>query len=137
MSDRTEHSKVKLGSEKSFGLVFAAAFTVIAFFPLLHGGHVRIWSIVVAAIFLAIALVYPRVLRPLNLLWFKFGILLGKVIAPIVISAVFFVIVTPMALIMRLMGKDPLSRKRNPGADTYWTARDKQADAAGSMKNQF
>lgn len=137
MSDRIEHLTVKVGSERNFGLVFAAAFTVIAFLPLLHGESVRLWSIVVAAIFLAIAIVYPRILRPLNLLWFKFGMLLGKIVAPIVISAVFFVIVTPMALIMKLLGKDPLSRKREPDAATYWSTRDKQADAAASMKNQF
>jgi hypothetical protein len=137
VSDWQTHSKVKIGSERNFGLVLAAAFTVIALLPLWYGENFRVWAIVVATIFLVPAIFFPHLLRPLNLLWFKFGLLLGKIVAPIVISAVFFVIVTPMALLMRLMGKDPLNRAWDPNSQTYWIKRDEQTNSMSSMKDQF
>jgi len=137
VSDWQAHAKVKVGSDRNFGLVLAAGFTLIALLPLLHGGNFRAWAIIIATIFLVPAIFFPRVLRPLNLLWFKFGLLLGNIVAPIVISVVFFVIITPMALLMRLIGKDPLNRAWDPNSQTYWIKRDEQTDSASSMKNQF
>lgn len=137
MSDWQTHANVKVGSNRSFGLVLAGGFTVVALIPLWHGGNVRIWAIIIAVAFLVPGIFFPHVLRPLNLLWFKFGLLLGKIVAPIVISLVFFVIVTPMALLMRLIGKDPLNRRWDRNSPTYWIKRNEQVDATSSMKNQF
>jgi len=126
-----------MGSERSFGLVFAIVFTIIGIIPLLKGGEMRLWSLLLAAVFLGLVLIAPGILRPLNILWFKFGLLLGRIIAPIVISLLFFIAVTPTALVMRLMRKDLLSLKFDRQAKSYWINRSKTENPMGSMKNQF
>ena len=131
------HHEVKVGSERSFGVVFAIAFTIIAALPLLRGGELRFWSMLVAAVFLVLGFIAPRVLRPLNILWFKFGMLLGRIIAPIVISLLFFIAVTPTALIMRMLRKDILRLKLDRNAKSYWISRSKTENPMGSMKKQF
>lgn len=138
MSETESYAEVKVGSERSFGFVFCAVFAVIGLLPLIASdGEVRIWSLAIAGVFGGLALLKPAILRPLNLLWFKFGMLLGRIIAPIVMALIFFVAVTPVALIMRLFGKDPLQKKPDPNADSYWIARDDENTPMGSMKNQF
>ena len=97
---------MKSNNNKSLGLLFFFVFIIVSFWPLLNGGNVRIWSIVIAIIFLTLALVKPQILNPLTKLWIKFGELIGKFISPIVIGLIYFVILTPIGLLMRLFNKD-------------------------------
>lgn len=128
------HAEVKMGSERSFGFVFAAVFTIIALWPLISGSAVRYWALGIAAVFAVTALAAPRILAPLNKLWFKFGVLLGAIVAPIVMFLLFFLAVTPTAIIMRALGKDLLLQKIDKSAVSYWIERE---EPVGSMKNQF
>lgn len=137
MSEHSDHHEAKMGSERSFGVVFAIVFVIIGTAPLIRGGELRLWSLLAAGIFLVPGLLAPRVLRPLNILWFRFGLLLGRIIAPIVISLLFFIAVTPTALVMRLLRKDLLSLKIDRKAKSYWIDRSKTDNPMGSMKNQF
>ena len=132
---RTED--VKLGSERAFGIVFTVVFAVIALWPLIGGAGPRIWALAIAAAFLAASLIRPRVLRPLNLLWFRFGMLLHRIISPVILGLMFYVSVTPIALIMRVLGKDPLRLKFDRDAETYWLKRDPPGPEPDSLKNQF
>ena len=137
MSDYTEHTSIKVGSEKSFGIVFALVFGGIALWPLFEGGSVRFWSLAVGGGFFLVAFVKPVILRPLNKLWFQFGLALGKIMTPIVMSFLFLVVVTPIALIMRAFGKDSLKLKLDSKAVTYWVDRAEPGPLPGSMRNQF
>ena len=130
------HSKIAVGSDRGFGFVFAAVFAVISLWPLTGGGAVRIWALAIAALFLGAALVRPNVLRPLNRLWFRFGLLLGRIVSPIVMAVVFLVAITPTALIMRAFGKDLLRLKFDKDAESYWIRRADDGPM-GSMKDQF
>lgn len=133
----TSHTDVKIGSERSFGLVFAFVFTVIGLLPLKDGGEIRLWALGAAAAFAIVALTMPRMLKPLNLLWFRFGMVLHHVVTPVVMGLLFFGVVTPVGLLMRATGKDPMRLKRDPAATTYWIDRTPPGPAADSMKNQF
>lgn len=134
MPDRESHSTVKVGSEKSFGVVFATVFFIVGCYPLLGGGTPRWWALIVAAAFLSVSLLYPRILTVPNKLWFRIGIAMGAIIAPVVMALLFFAVFTPMGLIMRLLGKDPLRTKLDQNCDTYWiTRQDKMPD----LKNQY
>ena len=134
MLKHSEYQKIKMGSERGFGLVFFCFFLIVAAFPLLSGESPRLWALAVALIFIALALVRPAVLAPLNKLWFRFGLLLGKIVSPIVMSLVFFLTVLPTGIIMRLLGRDLLNRKIDRSAPSYWVERE---DPVGSMRNQF
>jgi predicted membrane metal-binding protein len=135
MIDVEEHDTLRAGSDRSFGLVFAAVFLAIALWPLINGDGVRWWSATVSAAFAIIAIVLPAILGPLNRLWFRFGLILGRLVSPVVMAIIFFVTVTPTALIFKLMKKDPLALRKLPDAASYWVNRDDSADS--SMKNQF
>ena len=124
---------IKTGSNKSFGIVFFIFFLVVAIYPLYFGNSIRVWSIVVSLIFLLLGLLNSRILTPLNLIWFQFGMLLGKIVSPVVMGLVFFVVVTPTGLIMRLLKKDLLNLKKKT-SNTYWIKRDQTKT---DMKNQF
>ena len=124
---------IKISSNKSFGLVFFIVFLLIAFYPLLSRGDIRIWSLIIAIIFLILGLLNSKILTPLNKTWFKFGILLGSFVSPIVMGGVFFAIVTPTSLIMKVLGKNLLNLKRN-NKKTYWIER---SEIKSKMKNQF
>ncbi len=137
MSELQGNTTVKMGSERGFGIVFAIVFLLIALFPLLGDGGVRLWSIGVAAVFGGLAFLAPKVLAPLNKLWFKFGMLLSRIVSPIVMGILFFVTVTPTGLIMRARGKDLLRQKLDPDAETYWIEIDPEMAAQSSMKKQF
>lgn len=129
---------IKPGSERSFGLVFCAAFLAIGLWPLLSIGDVRWWAIVLAAMFCAAALILPVVLRPLNLVWFRFGMLLHAIISPLTLGLIFFAVVVPTGYLLRLFKKDVLDMA--PGAServSYWIKRDASAPTADSMRNQF
>ena len=128
---------VKGASERSFGIVFAVVFLIIALFPLISGGEIRIWSLVVAVLFSAAAFLAPRILSPLNRVWFLFGQLLHRIVSPIVMGIIFFGTVVPTGLLMRLLGKRPLPLEFDPEAATYWVERDPPGPEPSTMKNQF
>ena len=125
--------KTKISSNKSFGIVFFFIFLIISIWPLLNGNEIRIWSLIISIVFLTLSLVYSKILTPLNKLWFKFGILLGSFISPIIMGLVFFIVVTPTALIMKIFGKDLLNLKKN-NEKSYWI---KKTPIKSKMKNQF
>ena len=124
---------IKLPSNRNFGIVFFIVFLIIALWPILKQNEIRIWSLILSFIFFVLGLINSKLLTPLNKLWFKFGILLGNIIAPIVMGIVFFLVVTPTGLIMRFFRKDILKLKKNT-SDSYWINKD---DTNSSMKNQF
>ncbi len=128
---------VKVGSERAFGVVFAVVFTIVGLAPLWSGAPVRWWGMIVAAAFLVAALLLPKILRPLNLLWFRFGLLLHKAVNPLVMGLLFFLTVTPIAILMRIFGKDPLHRRFEPDAASYWIKRDAGDPAPETMRRQF
>ena len=128
---------VKGGSDRSFGLVFAVVFLAIGLSPLLAAGGIRIWPLVIAAVLGVVALAYPRLLRPANALWLKFGLLLSRIVNPIVLGLLFFVVITPAGLIMRLLGKDPLRLRIDRTAPSYWIERQPPGPPPESMRNQF
>jgi predicted membrane metal-binding protein len=131
------HRRVVRGSDRSFGLVFAVVFALIALFPLWWGGPVRIWALVVAGAFTAAALLAPAVLRPLSLLWFRIGLLLHRVVNPLLMAVLYFGVFTPMGLVLRARGKDLLNLRRDPDRASYWIAREPPAPKPGSMSKQF
>lgn len=126
-----------MGSDRSFGLVFAAAFTVIGCWPLIHTAPPRWWALALAALFVTTALVLPQILHPLNRAWLALGRLLHRIMSPLVMGAIFFLCVTPIAYVMRLRGKDVLSLKRRPDLRSYWIPRGPQPSAAETMRRQF
>jgi len=126
--------EIKIGSNRSFGITFFVVFLIVGIWPLLYSESIRIWSIIISVIFLCLGLIKFRYLTPLNKLWSKFGILLGSIVNPIVMGLVFFVVLTPIAIIMKLIGKDTLKRKFNKSEKTYWIYREK---IKSSLKNQF
>jgi len=134
MFESTSHTPTEKSSEKSFGIVFSIVFLIIALYPLTNSEDIRLWAIIISAIFLLLAFVAPKVLALPNKLWFKFGILLGSIIAPMVMALVYFIAVLPTGLIMRFLGKDLLKQKLDKNAKSYWV---KRSEPMGSMKNQF
>lgn len=131
------HRKVRQSSDRAFGLVFAVFFAVIALLPLIHGDPLRGWALAVAGAFLAVALLAPRLLHPLNRAWFAFGMALHHLVSPIVMAAMFYGAITPMGLLLRALGKDLLRLRREPAADSYWIRREPPGPEPGSMSKQF
>jgi len=125
--------EIKISSNQSFGIVFFVVFLLIAIYPLSYNGEIRIWSIVISFIFLILGLLKSKILTPLNKLWFKFGILLGMIFSPLIMGIIFFVVVTPIGLIMRILGKDLLNLKYNSNK-SYWI---EKSGPKSKMKNQF
>ena len=123
----------KIPSNKNFGIVFFLVFFFIALYPLFFEEGIRIWSLLISLIFLVLGLINSKILTPLNRIWFKFGIILGKIISPIIMGIIFFLVVTPIGLIMRMLGKDLLNLKYNTNK-TYWIEKN---DPKSKMKNQF
>mgnify|MGYP001232048867 FL=1 len=124
---------VKIGSNRSFGIVFFIVFLLISIYPLINNESIRIWSLVVSLIFLVLGIINSNLLSPLNKIWFKFGIFLGKIISPIIMGIIFFLVVTPIGLIMRLLGKDVLNLKYS-NYNSYWI---EKTGPKSKMKNQF
>ena len=122
----------KIGSNRNFGIVFFVVFLIIAIYPLINGDELRLWSLVVSIIFLLLGLVNSKILNPLNKLWFKFGIFLGKIISPLIMSIIFFLVVSPIGLLMKGLKKDPLNLKFNH-KESYWIKKNNNS----KMKNQF
>lgn len=136
--DFTREPEVKGSSDRSFGLVMAAFFALVAVLPALHRPThpIRWWAAVVAAAFLVLALARSDALRPLNHLWQKLGLLLSRIVSPIVLALLFYAIVTPVGWLMRAAGKDPLRLRRGQGA-SYWIVRQPPGPAPETMKHQF
>ena len=134
MSKTTSHIAIEQSSPKSFGIVFSIVFLIVALYPLINSEGLHIWALVASIIFCFLAFIAPKVLVFPNKLWFKFGLLIGSIVAPIVMAIVYFVTVLPTGLIMRLLGKDLLKQKLDKNAKSYWFKRD---EPMGSMKDQF
>ena len=128
-----DNSNIKIGTNKSFGIVFFIFFFIVSIFPLLNDGNIRVWSLIVSIIFLILGILNSKILTPLNQVWFKFGILLGRFVSPVVMGAVFFVIVTPTSVIMKVLQKNLLNLKKD-NKKTYWIERSK---IKSKMNNQF
>tara|TARA_X000001036_G_scaffold428195_1_gene457687 strand:- start:3830 stop:4213 length:384 start_codon:yes stop_codon:yes gene_type:complete len=124
---------IKLGSNRSFGVVFFLVFFLIALFPLIYQGDIRLWSLIISIIFLILGILKSRILTPFNIIWFKFGILLAKVVSPVIMAVIFFLVVTPIGLLMRLIRKDLLNLKVEKN-NSYWIKKD---GPKSKMKNQF
>ena len=123
----------KVNSNRSFGIVFFIVFLIISFWPTIEGQSLRLWSLAIALIFLVFGLLNSKLLSPFNIIWVKFGEVLGRIIAPIAMGVVYFIIITPIGLFMRLIGKDLLRTKFSKN-NSYWIKREKNI---GSMKRQF
>ena len=126
-------NNVNISSNRSFGIVFFIFFIILAFYPLINNGEMRISFLLISIIFLVLGLINSKILSPLNKLWYKFGILLGKIFSPIIMGIIFYLVVTPIGLIMRLIGKDVLNLKYQK-KKTYWIEKD---GIKSKMKNQF
>ena len=128
-----KNNKIKISSNRSFGILFSIVFLIIAIWPLLSVSEIRYWSLAISVIFLILGLIKSKILTPLNKIWFKIGVLLGNIISPVVMSIVFFLVVTPTSMIMKILGKNLLNLKKNNNK-SYWIEKNKQNT---SMKNQF
>jgi len=128
---------VKPLANRTFGLIFAAIFLVIALLPVIFGGDARKWALLMAAAFSVPAILFPKILTPLNLLWAKFGLLMHKIVNPILMGLIFFIAVLPTGLIMRLLGKDSMQRKLDPDTTSYWIEREPGSLSKDSFDNQF
>jgi hypothetical protein len=135
--DLTREQYVEGSSDRNFGLVFAALFLLIALSPLRHGHTPRWWALVVCGLLTLVAVAKPALLSRPNWLWMKLGILLGKVVSPIALGILFYGVLTPLAIVVRLTGKDPLRIKLDPNADSYWIVRKPPGPPPDSMTNQF
>ena len=125
--------EIKIGSNRSFGIVFFFVFLLIGLYPLINNQDIRLWSLAISIVFLILGIFDSKILNPFNKLWFKFGIFLGKIISPLIMGIIFFLVVTPIGLLMRILGKDLLNLKYNNNK-SYWIEKD---DPKSKMKNQF
>ncbi len=124
---------VKLPTNKNFGIVFGIVFLIIGLWPLFYENEIRIWSIIISIIFIGLGFLNSKILTPLNKLWMKFGLILGSIVSPIIMGVIFFLVVTPIGIFMKILGKDLLNLKFNNNR-TYWM---KKSDIKSKMKNQF
>ena len=129
----SEYNDIKISSNRSFGVVFFIVFLLIALYPLLNNNEVRLWSLIISVLFLILGILNSKILSPLNKIWFKFGLLLGKIISPIIMGVIFFLVVTPIGFIMKVLGKDLINLKFN-NEKSYWI---EKSGPKSKMKNQF
>ena len=127
-------NKIKISSNRNFGLVFFIIFLIVSLWPLTYEGPIRIWTVIISLVFLILGLMNSKLLTPLNKLWFKFGTILGVIVVPVVMGVVFFLVVTPIGLVMKIMGRDLLNKKYDKKKRTYWIKRE---TLIGTMKRQF
>jgi hypothetical protein len=125
------------GSDKNFGLVFAAVFLIVGLLPLFSHHEIHLWSLIVSALFTCLAYIRPSILTPLNKLWFRFGLILHGIIGPIVLFVMYCIAIVPIGLYLRIAGKDPLKLKSDANATSYWIERTPPGRPDDSMKNQF
>ena len=128
------NEKIKIGSNKSFGIVFSIIFLLIALYPLIKSSDIRFWSLLISAIFFFLGLINSFILTPLNKLWFQFGLILGKIFSPIIMGIIFFFVVIPKVLLMKILKKDLINLKFNNQIKTYWIEKN---DPKSKMSNQF
>tara|TARA_B110001452_G_C14893293_1_gene312224 strand:- start:89 stop:478 length:390 start_codon:yes stop_codon:yes gene_type:complete len=128
-----QKNNIKISSNRSFGIVFFLVFLIFSIYPVSKSENIIVWSLILSIIFLILGLFNSSILTPFNKLWFKFGILLGKIVSPIVMGLVFFLVVTPTGLLLRFLGKDVLNLKKNK-KNTYWIEKN---GPKSIMKNQF
>lgn len=124
-------------SDRTFGLVFSGAFLILSLWPAFHGNSIRLWALVLSAALALISLLHPALLHYLNKSWTRLGNLIQKITNPVIMGALFYIIITPMGLLMRISGKDPLRRKFDAAACSYWIRRDRDANSPETMRNQF
>jgi hypothetical protein len=127
------NSNIKISSNRSFGIVFFMVFLLISIYPITYSGDIRIWSLLISFIFIILGLLNSKILTPMNKLWFRFGLFLGKIVSPLIMGVIFFFVVTPIGLIMRMLGKDVLNLKQNKDK-SYWI---EKSGPKSKMKNQF
>lgn len=130
-------TETQASSERSFGFVFAAVFAIVALWPMWGGASVRWWAAAIAAGFASVAIIRPGVLRPANALWARFGALLHSIVSPIVLGFMFFIVITPLGLLMRVLGKNPLQLRYDRSLATYWIERQPADEQLSNMKDQF
>ena len=135
--DFKREGEIQLGSPRAFGIVFCIVFLAIAIWPIASDGTIHLWSLITASLFLLLAIFVPNYLQPLNRMWFRFGLLLHKVVNPIIMGFLFFFTITPIAVIFRIIGKDPLNRDFDQNLETYWIKRNPKELTSDSMKKQF
>jgi hypothetical protein len=133
---KREH-RVESSSDRSFGLVFAIVFMIVAAWPLIHGHAPRWWAAAVAAAFALVAFLRPALLAGLNRLWTRLGLLLGMIVSPIALGVLFYLVMAPIGLLIRAIGKDPLRLKADKAATSYWVPREPPGPPPDSMNNQF
>lgn len=134
MDTAKENIEIKKSSEKNFGIIFGIVFLIIAFYPVFNNSGIRYWSLYIAITFILMAFFMPKILKYPNHLWFLIGILLGKIVSPVIMGLVFYITITPTGLIMRFLGKDILKQKFEKNNHSYWVDR---KNLPTSMKNQF
>ena len=127
------YNDIKISSNRSFGVVFFIVFLLIGLYPLLNNNEIRLWSLIISVLFLILGILNSKILSPLNKIWFKFGLILGKIISPIIMGIIFFLVVTPIGFIMKLLGKDLINLKFN-NKKSYWI---EKSGPKSKMKNQF
>jgi hypothetical protein len=127
----------QMPSDRSFGGVFIAVFLIIAMYPVPGGGEPNLWAFVIAGGLGVLVVTAPRILHPLNVVWYRFGLVLHGIVSPLVLGFIFFVTIMPIGLLLRAFGKDLLRLRWDPSADTYWIPRDPPGPSAESMRNQF
>ena len=127
-------NEINKSSNRSFGILFFIVFLLIGFYPYLNQQDLRIWALIISLVFLILGVIDSKILTPLNNIWFKFGIFLGKIISPLIMGLIFFLVVTPTGIVMRIFGKDLLNLKFNKNMKSYWI--DKTGPKS-KMKNQF
>ena len=125
--------EIKIGSNRSFGIVFFVVFLLISIYPLIYDENIRYWSLIFSLIFLILGFLNSKLLTPLNKIWFKIGILLGKIISPLIMGIIFFLVVTPIGFLMRMLKKDLLNLNFNNNK-SYWI---EKTEPKSKMKNQF
>ena len=130
----TSNSKIQISSNRNFGLIFFVVFLIVALWPLKYEENIRLWSLALSIVFFILGILNSKLLAPFNRLWFKLGIFLGTIVSPIVMGLVYFLVVTPVGIFMRLLGNDLLKMRKEKNTSTYWIKRDKQQS---TMKKQF
>jgi hypothetical protein len=135
--DFSGRQELRVSSDRGFGLVFTALFFLVAFWPLRKAGHIRLWAVVIAVLFLAAAFLRPAALHPLNRLWAQLSLLLSMIVNPVIMGLVFLAAITPLALVLRLLGKDLLRVRYDPGAASYWLQRQPPGPPPETMLQQF
>ena len=135
--DYAREQEVEGSSDRSFGIVFAIVFLLISGWPLLHGDFPRWWAMGVAAVFALVALLKARWLAPLNRGWMRLGLLLSRIVSPIALGLVYYAVMTPIGLLMKAAGKDPLQLRRDPTAASYWRVRAPPGPRPDSMNHPF